>query len=263
MRLVLVVLFYCYSSLLFAQSDSLVFFYEKNNYQLNKAQIQQIHIDSTWESVKIYSSCDYLGSTSFNLTLSQQRADFAQKTLLDLGLNSSKINLARGLGEKSAQLENERGNPKDRKTTILIWKAEKKDKLESLTSQIKNVSLGENLIMSKLSFEGGYSLLLEESMPALEELIETLKANPSLIIKIEGHVCCSAGYEDGLDKSTGLRNLSQSRAKSIYNQLVSAGIDTNRISYEGFGGSKPIYPEEKNEFEQQANRRVEIKIISK
>lgn len=40
-------------------------------------------------------------------------------------------------------------------------------------------------------------------------------------------------------------------------------LDKKRLSYKGFGGSKPIYMiPELSEEERQANRRVEIQIVS-
>ena len=39
-------------------------------------------------------------------------------------------------------------------------------------------------------------------------------------------------------------------------------IDPGRISYEGLGNAHMIYPEPKNREESEANRRVEIKVLS-
>src|SRR6185436_18885882 len=105
---------------------------------------------------------------------------------------------------------------------------------------------------------------LPESKPALDELLAAMKTYPKLVIEIEGNICCVEGDEDGIDLETGLKNLSYTRAKAIADWLVYMGIDSNRVSYKGFGHSKPLYPyPERSEEEQKLNRRVEIKIISK
>jgi outer membrane protein OmpA-like peptidoglycan-associated protein len=53
------------------------------------------------------------------------------------------------------------------------------------------------------------------------------------------------------------------RAVAVKNFLIENGIEMNRIQYLGYGNSKMIYPDPKIEDEHSANRRVEIKIMSK
>jgi len=81
-----------------------------------------------------------------------------------------------------------------------------------------------------------------------------MKSNKNLVIEIHGHICCaSADYAD----------LSTARAYRVYEYLITNGIQSERISYQGFGVSQPLYaiPEKTSE-EEIANRRVEVKIIS-
>lgn len=118
-------------------------------------------------------------------------------------------------------------------------------------------------MLENLNFEGGRHFLLEESMPILEELLKALQNNPTVTIEIQGYVCCTLGESDGLDLDLQTQDLSVQRAKAIYNFLVEKGIAANRLKYQGFGGSRKIYPYEQNEYERSRNRRVEIKILSK
>ena len=83
-------------------------------------------------------------------------------------------------------------------------------------------------------------------------------------IAIEGHICCKPeGHEDGLDNDFKEYVLSHSRAEYIYDVLISKGINKNRMSHKGYSDSQMIYPDEINEEQKKANRRVEIKIVSK
>ena len=60
-----------------------------------------------------------------------------------------------------------------------------------------------------------------------------------------------------------MQNLSTQRAKAIASFLRLQGIERDRVTYKGFGSTMPIYPlPEKTLVEAQANRRVEILIIS-
>ena len=68
------------------------------------------------------------------------------------------------------------------------------------------------------------------------------------------HICCQTKVDVG--------DVSTARAKAIYNYLLRNKIDRNRMSYKGFGVSKPIHKiPERNEIEANENRRVEILIL--
>jgi outer membrane protein OmpA-like peptidoglycan-associated protein len=56
------------------------------------------------------------------------------------------------------------------------------------------------------------------------------------------------------------KRLSKKRAKSVLDYLIEAGISSDRLSSVGFGFTKPVYDQPKNEMEKEANRRVEILI---
>ncbi|RYF85183.1 MAG: OmpA family protein, partial [Chitinophagaceae bacterium] len=125
-----------------------------------------------------------------------------------------------------------------------------------------SVKEGSGIIMKNMNFHGGTHVLLPGSYPVLKELLSVMIAYPKLKIEIQGHVCCTK-LPDGQDNDLGTFDLSVQRAKAIFQYLVVNGIDASRLSYKGFGSSKKLYPDEINEQEQAANRRVEIKIIAK
>ena len=54
--------------------------------------------------------------------------------------------------------------------------------------------------------------------------------------------------------------LSDNRALSVYNYLVSNGIDKKRLDYKGYGPNRPVAPNTTEEG-RQLNRRIEFKII--
>jgi outer membrane protein OmpA-like peptidoglycan-associated protein len=98
----------------------------------------------------------------------------------------------------------------------------------------------------------------------LEELLEAMLTYPTLVIQVEGHICCNPTPADGLDNETGRYNLSEARAKAVKDYLLEKGIHTDRVKYKGFGHTAPLYPyPEKSLEEEKLNRRVEIKILKK
>ena len=89
-----------------------------------------------------------------------------------------------------------------------------------------------------------------------------MKDNPNLAIKLEGHVCCSFA-PDGYEKGSPSWALSEQRAKSVLRYLIENGIGAERLSFEGFGRTMPVFRTERTSEEQSANRRVEVRIIHK
>ncbi len=130
-------------------------------------------------------------------------------------------------------------------------------------SQIGTAKIGQNIILENILFQPGRHLLKEESLEALENLIDAMKQFPSLEIEIQGHVCCATTEPDGYDWDTETNNLSEMRAREIYFYLIKNNIDKKRLKYRGFGGRYKINLDESTEELRRVNRRVEIKILKK
>jgi outer membrane protein OmpA-like peptidoglycan-associated protein len=78
---------------------------------------------------------------------------------------------------------------------------------------------------------------------------------PTLKIEISGHT-------DNVGDAEYNQRLSVARAKAVVDYLISKGIDSSRLSYVGYGFSKPIAPNDTEEG-RRLNRRSEFKIIGK
>jgi len=121
--------------------------------------------------------------------------------------------------------------------------------------------VGDELIMDGLNFYPGSHRTLPEAKAILKDLLELMRNKPTVMIEIQGHVCCaSKPNEDGLDDETGDFRLSWNRAQFIRDYLVQNGIALKRITYRGYAMTRPlIYPELTIQ-DQIQNRRVEILI---
>jgi outer membrane protein OmpA-like peptidoglycan-associated protein len=127
--------------------------------------------------------------------------------------------------------------------------------MESMKQEIEASEMFEAInkdgfIALYINFETGKSDIKSESQPIIDQIVEMLKQNPDLKISVEGHT-----DNVGSDKSN--QSLSENRAKSVMNALISGGIDKSRLSSKGWGATKPIEDNstEEGRFE---NRRVEI-----
>jgi outer membrane protein OmpA-like peptidoglycan-associated protein len=126
-----------------------------------------------------------------------------------------------------------------------------------------NTRVGATIVLKDVVFYGGRCIPLPISFIALDELVKAMQDLANLRIRIEGHVCCTPDNSDGRDEQTGVWNLSTQRAKVVFDYLVKQGIPKYRMTCVGLGGSGKLYPEELDAAQQAANRRVEIRIISK
>jgi outer membrane protein OmpA-like peptidoglycan-associated protein len=121
---------------------------------------------------------------------------------------------------------------------------------------MKSISVGKMFKIDKIEFNKGTADLYPGAEGILRRVKDFLILNSTVRIEVQGHV---NGEADEMKKAMGL---SKRRAETIKKYFVKAGINKDRIAIKGFGNLNPIYPTPKNEYEQQANRRVEIKIIN-
>jgi len=102
-------------------------------------------------------------------------------------------------------------------------------------------------------FEYDSPALRQEALPILDSIAEILRANTTLRVRIEGHT-------DNIGREEYNRLLSQMRANTVKNYLVTRGISPDRLETTGYGSSRPIA--DNSTLEGRAkNRRVEFIII--
>ena len=251
--------------------DTVFLHYGINKFELTRIQQQKINdkfpeINSSGSQIWIFGYTDFLGSTTYNKTLSVNRAKKVKEYILTKGIKENQIIICDGKGkqipDKFPALINE-GIPLDRKVEIVIKTNKSKEKEVIAQIEIGDVKEGETLVLENLNFLPGRHILQDKSLPELQKLLVTMERNPNLKIEIQGHICCYLGEGDGYDLGTGDNYLSKNRAKYIYDFLIQHGIDPNRLSYIGFGRRKPLVIEEVNEEARSKNRRVEIRILDK
>ena len=108
--------------------------------------------------------------------------------------------------------------------------------------------------LNKVKFTSGKSELLQSAFFQLDSLVTVLKTNEKLKLEI-------AGYTDNTGDATINKNLSEKRAKAVYDYMVNKGIEAKRMSFAGYGSDNPVASNTTPEG-QQANRRIEVKVIS-
>jgi outer membrane protein OmpA-like peptidoglycan-associated protein len=107
---------------------------------------------------------------------------------------------------------------------------------------------------------GGISQVTRRDNDAVLRLVtDYLKANPSASVRIEGHAnpTTPPGTRERTAENPELLQLSEKRARTVMDALVSMGVDRSRLSVTGLGGSRIVVVFEDRENWYQ-NRRVEF-----
>jgi len=106
------------------------------------------------------------------------------------------------------------------------------------------------IVTHGIRFDVNKAVIKPESMGVINSIYKILNDNPDLKFSIEGHT-----DSDGNDANN--QTLSENRAQSVMNMLAKMGISANRLSFKGFGESKPIADNSSAEGKAN-NRRVEF-----
>ena len=235
-------------------------YFDTDVYNLTKTEttrLQKFLSSNTKEEVlkiEIYGFCDDRGSNNYNLTLSQNRADTIKEIFSQASFFPEKISTVDGRGELLLNIVDETDpsviRALNRRVDIVISYPEKNEETIEEADKQENKIILENVL-----FITGYSYLTRGSKKILDGLAETLiKENFSFVV--QGHVCCTEGELDAVDRKTNKRNLSVARAKYVYDYLLKQGIKKSRMSYEGLAHKFPLGGSE------DKDRRVEILILS-
>jgi type IX secretion system PorP/SprF family membrane protein len=118
-----------------------------------------------------------------------------------------------------------------------------------------NVNKDDIYKMDKIYFQTNSSYLKDESLPQLNNLLELLRTNPGMTIRVLGHT-------DYIASDTYNMWLSERRAKRVSDYLISNGIPAANVSAVGYGKRLPV-ADNATEEGRALNRRVEIQIIKK
>lgn len=117
------------------------------------------------------------------------------------------------------------------------------------------IETGSTYRINNVNFATSSYALNQQVKNILDEFIVFLKDNSSVKVRIQGHTDNQGDAEENLI-------LSRQRAKSVKEYLVLMGIDSGRLSYEGFGENQPI-ADNSTEEGRAKNRRTEFVIVSK
>ncbi|MFO7791068.1 MAG: OmpA family protein, partial [Bacteroidales bacterium] len=120
--------------------------------------------------------------------------------------------------------------------------------------EVKPIEKGQAVKINDIYFDFASDNFDDKSLIVLDNFIDFLNENTSIEFEIRGHT-------DSIGSASTNMNLSERRAKAVYNYLLNNGIDKSRMEYKGFGETKPV-ASNKTEEGRAKNRRTEFYIVN-
>ena len=167
-----------------AQTDNThVVYFETGQFRVPEIETNRLVLfvqslkDIEIERISIYGFCDDRGTDSYNLVLSQQRADAIKSIFSGFGVDDNLISNVDGKGEillriiSSENLNIIRGL--NRKVEINVtYKNSEPEKIKQKEERFlrEDLEVGDKIRLENILFKTGYSYVIEESIPVLEKM---------------------------------------------------------------------------------------------
>ena len=117
---------------------------------------------------------------------------------------------------------------------------------------LEGCKTGDVIVLHGVNFEFNKATLTVNAKTLLNQVSDALLARKDIKVEIDGHT-------DGKGSEPYNLKLSDRRAASVRQYLVSRGIDADRMTSKGFGKTMPIADNNTDEG-RELNRRVELKV---
>jgi len=123
---------------------------------------------------------------------------------------------------------------------------------------VEELIVEDKVVLNPILFDYDKFNIKPQAAFELDKLVDLMKRNPEMVIKVEGHT-------DSRGNDAYNLKLSDKRAKSTVQYVISKGISADRISGEGFGETRPAVKCGDNctEEQYQKNRRSEFIIVKR
>lgn len=185
-----------------------------------------------------------------NLQEATRRSDSLHNALNEVYESIAKVERGRATDLKSKLDE------ASAKNQALRDEADRRFKdLQSELIKVRKDARGTIISMSDLLFAFDKADLTADLKTALAKIAGILSVYKNCMVAVEGHT-------DNIGTAKYNKDLSTRRASNVKDFLVAQGVETDRLSAEGFGFSKPIATNSTKEGRQK-NRRVDLVVMDK
>lgn len=120
---------------------------------------------------------------------------------------------------------------------------------------VNGCEIREEIELPDVNFETNSDQLLPGATATLNDAAATLQRNPTITVEVAGHTDSDGAAEYN-------ESLSQRRAETVRDYLVSAGVDADRMTARGYGEREPIADNSTADGKAE-NRRVVLRVIDR
>ena len=128
--------------------------------------------------------------------------------------------------------------------------------IEHLVIVPEAIPVGFDIILYNVKFGSGKTTF--PNISTNQDIVYLKKAmdnDPNLVIEI-------GGYTDNSGSTSKNIEISKKRAKFVYDHMIASGYSADRMTYKGYGPSKPAFSN-RYKSTREGNRRIEIKVVNK
>jgi len=122
------------------------------------------------------------------------------------------------------------------------------------TIKLRKIKTGEISVLRHVFFDTDKATLKSESFDELDKFVRMMEQNGTVRVEIGGHTDDVGTHDYNI-------KLSQRRAATVKNYLISKGIEAKRVTSVGYGETIPIVSNDDEEGGRAINRRVEFKVL--
>lgn len=137
----------------------------------------------------------------------------------------------------------------------IVYSSLKPNETNMLNIGLQESKIGTIGVLKNIFFATNSDNIRKESLVELRQIYTLLKAQPNLVIQINGHT-------DNVGDDAYNQSLSERRARAVADYLLNYGIDPNRITAKGFGETKPVASNDYEAGGRALNRRTEIEVVN-
>jgi OOP family OmpA-OmpF porin len=142
---------------------------------------------------------------------------------------------------------------------MLVADKLKSDTLKNPDACLQGFVVNKPIVIKNVLYDFAKSTLRPESEKVLDEIVKILVDNPTIKIELSAHT-------DSVGSDAYNLKLSQDRAQSCVDYMITKGIADNRIFAKGYGKTRPIAPNslpngKDNPDGRQLNRRTEFTVL--
>jgi outer membrane protein OmpA-like peptidoglycan-associated protein len=228
----------------------------ESTFRRSHAQTQVAKVDTATAQHHTYLAARVVQSLECRVRAQANEHGCLDATQLTAGFGDARaealratLDLERGLqGDLRRELDQFRADAKTRQDELF----DALSQMEGKFASIRRDARGTIVSLADILFDFDKATLRRNVEFNLVKIATILNQFAEMTILIEGHT-------DNIGSDEYNLGLSQRRAKAVYEFLVSQDVDEGRMSWEGYGESRPVAGNDTDE-DRQRNRRVDLVI---